>query len=200
MSDITKKYNKFENCYFNKLKANKKLIIYAFNTYIIITISIGYLELITRSSPLISPLTILIFRPIIWIILGLVFTLIYKVAVKILYNLTKDFLNKKETNQNLKQTPNDNNNIVLDSKPNHQNSSNISITTSKNNNSNTKEFYENLPTLTHQTNRKNYSYWLQQHDIAHIARAVYNYTESSDNYISFCIPGNLETLNERLIE
>ncbi len=44
------------------------------------------------------------------------------------------------------------------------------------------------------------TYWLHQHDIAHIARAVYNYSESSNDYISFCIPGNLETLNERLIE
>ncbi|MDR2609431.1 MAG: hypothetical protein LBC06_02445 [Rickettsiales bacterium] len=63
-----------------------------------------------------------------------------------------------------------------------------------------KEFSEDLQTIVHQTNRENYAYWLQQHDIAHIARAVYNYSESSDGHIFFCIPGNLESLSERLRE
>ncbi|MGL9718609.1 MAG: hypothetical protein ACR5K9_08180 [Wolbachia sp.] len=63
-----------------------------------------------------------------------------------------------------------------------------------------KEFSEDLQTLVHQTNRGNYDYWLQQHDIAHIARVKYGYSEDSADGVFFCIPGNLETLNERLRE
>lgn len=63
-----------------------------------------------------------------------------------------------------------------------------------------KEFHENLDTLVHQTNRKDYTYWLQQHDIAHIARIKYGYSEGSTNGVFFCIPGNLESLSERLRE
>ncbi len=62
------------------------------------------------------------------------------------------------------------------------------------------EFHENLDTLVHQTNRKNYAYWLQQHDIAHIARIKYKYSEGFTDGVFFCIPGNLDSLNERLKE
>lgn len=61
-------------------------------------------------------------------------------------------------------------------------------------------FREKLPTLVHQTNRENYNYWLQQHDIANIARVVYGYSENLENDVFFCIPGNLDSLNERLKE
>lgn len=63
-----------------------------------------------------------------------------------------------------------------------------------------KEFHENLDTLVHQTNRKNYAYWLQQHDIANIARIKYKYSEGFTDGVFFCISGNLETLSERLGE
>lgn len=63
-----------------------------------------------------------------------------------------------------------------------------------------KEFHEDLQTLMHQTNRVNYYYWLQEHDISHIARAVYNYSENSSCNVLFCIPGDVNTLNSKLKE
>lgn len=63
-----------------------------------------------------------------------------------------------------------------------------------------KEFHEDLQTLMHQTNRENYYYWLQEHDISHIARAIYNYSENSSGNVLFCIPGNVSTLNSKLQE
>ncbi|MGX9891650.1 hypothetical protein [Wolbachia endosymbiont (group B) of Eucosma cana] len=63
-----------------------------------------------------------------------------------------------------------------------------------------KEFHEDLQTLMHQTNRENYYYWLQEHDISHIARAVYNYSENSSGNVLFCIPGDVSTLNSKLKE
>ncbi|QKX01997.1 hypothetical protein [Wolbachia endosymbiont of Dirofilaria (Dirofilaria) immitis] len=193
MLDIIKKYN--------KLKAGgSRLTIYVFGTYLLATLPIGYLGLIVGSPFLTLPLVALIFHPIIWITIGIVLTVICKIAVKTLYNLIKGFINKKERERNGQKVSDGNSNTASDSEHRLENSSYRSFTTSKDNNLSCKTLYENLPTLVHQTNRENYAYWLQQHDIAHIARAVYNYTESSDDYISFCIPGNLETLNERLIE
>ncbi|WP_405197034.1 MULTISPECIES: hypothetical protein [unclassified Wolbachia] len=63
-----------------------------------------------------------------------------------------------------------------------------------------KEFHEDLQTLMHQTNRENYYYLLQEHDISHIARAVYNYSENSSGNVLFCIPGDVSTLNSKLKE
>ncbi|WP_175937379.1 hypothetical protein [Wolbachia endosymbiont of Madathamugadia hiepei] len=63
-----------------------------------------------------------------------------------------------------------------------------------------KEFSEDLQTLVHQTNRENYTYWLQQHDIAHIARVRYGYSESSEGDTLFCIPGDVNSLNSKLKE
>ncbi|GHM58887.1 MAG: hypothetical protein sL5_09880 [Candidatus Mesenet longicola] len=57
-------------------------------------------------------------------------------------------------------------------------------------------------TLVYQTMKKyNYKYWLQQHDIAYIAKVKYGWTESSlIKRIFFCIPGDVNSLNERLKE
>ncbi|MFL3877081.1 C48 family peptidase [Wolbachia endosymbiont of Trichogramma kaykai] len=63
-----------------------------------------------------------------------------------------------------------------------------------------KEFHGDLQTLMHQTNLKKYDYLLQQHDIAHIARVKYGYSESSTNNVFFSIPGDVNSLNERLKE
>lgn len=54
--------------------------------------------------------------------------------------------------------------------------------------------------LVDQVKAGNNGYWLQQHDIAHIARAVYKYSENLENNIYFCIPGNVNSLNEGLKE
>jgi len=54
--------------------------------------------------------------------------------------------------------------------------------------------------LVGQVKAGNDGYWLQQHDIAHIARAVYKYSENLENNIYFCIPGNVNSLNEGLKE
>ncbi|APR98380.1 hypothetical protein [Wolbachia endosymbiont of Folsomia candida] len=62
------------------------------------------------------------------------------------------------------------------------------------------EFCGDWPTLVHQTNRGNYGYWLQQHDISYIARIQYGYLEASENNVFFSITGDVNSLNERLKE
>lgn len=54
--------------------------------------------------------------------------------------------------------------------------------------------------LVNQVKAGNDGYWLQQHDIAHIARAVYGYSENTGNDTYFCVAGDLCTFNERLKE
>ncbi|MCA4775308.1 hypothetical protein IHO40_04340 [Wolbachia endosymbiont of Mansonella ozzardi] len=198
--------------YFTKLKTGGRFAIYTFGIYLAATFTIGCLGLIIGSSLLTFPLAMLISNPVVWVLMGIAFVVVCKVAVEPLYRLVRE-LNGKRTSKvegvepqelqeqentvvNQKELDKDSG-IVPGSEPGSKNSSRRN---SAGSGLGGKEFYENLDTLVHKTNRENYTYWLQQHDIAHIARAVYNYSESSDGHIFFCIPGNLESLNERLKE
>ncbi|MDR2977961.1 MAG: hypothetical protein LBU56_00695 [Rickettsiales bacterium] len=181
---------------FTKLKAGGRFAIYAFGIYLAATFTIGCLGLITGSSLLTLPLAMLVSHPVAWIAIGVVLTVIYKVAIEPLFYLVKGYVSGKGAGQEEQKTPDGDSGIVPGSESSSKNSSCKNSVDSGLDG----EFHENLDTLVHQTNRENYTYWLQQHDIAHIVRAVYNYSESSDGHIFFCIPGNLESLSERLRE
>ncbi|MDR1139824.1 MAG: hypothetical protein LBJ80_04490 [Rickettsiales bacterium] len=177
--------------YLTKLKAGGRFAIYAFGIYLAAIFTIGCLGLIIGSPLLTFPLAMLVSHPIAWAVMGVVLTVIYKVAIEPLFYLVKGYVSGKGAGQDKDSG--------VGSEPGSEGSSrrnsNASVDSGLGG-----EFHENLDTLVHQTNRGNYAYWLQQHDIAHIARAVHNYSESSDDHIFFCIPGNLESLNERLRE
>ncbi|QKX01461.1 hypothetical protein GOY13_00530 [Wolbachia endosymbiont of Cruorifilaria tuberocauda] len=201
MLGITEKYNKLKgSAYFTKFKASRRLSIYTFSVYLVTTFSLGYLGLLIGSPALILPFITSISYFTIWIVIEIVLAVTRDATIKTLYNSTKGFLSKKESNGGRQEIQGKNGSTVLGSEYSLEDISHMGFITSNDNSLISKKFHENLPTLVHQTNRENYTYWLQQHDIAHIARAVYNYSESPDNYVSFCIPSNLETLNERLIE
>ena len=97
-------------------------------------------------------------------------------------------------------SPSTDSGIVPGSEPASSNNSRRNSNASGDSGLGGKEFHENLQTLMHQTNRENYYYWLQEHDISHIARAVYNYSENSSGNVVFCIPGDVSTLNSKLKE
>ncbi|MGL9757697.1 MAG: hypothetical protein ACR5LA_02325 [Wolbachia sp.] len=97
-------------------------------------------------------------------------------------------------------SPSTDSGIVPESEPASSNNSRRNSNASGDSGLGGKEFHEDLQTLMHQTNRVNYSYWLQEHDISHIARAVYNYSENSSGNVLFCIPGDVSTLNSKLKE
>ncbi|WP_395463384.1 hypothetical protein [Wolbachia endosymbiont of Cantharis cryptica] len=161
-----------ENTYFTRLKAGGRFSIYAFGIYLAATFTVGCLGLMIGFPLLTFPLAMLISHPVIWIAMGVVLTVAYKIAAEPLFRLAKGYINGKRALKGEEVKPQE-----LQERPD-----------------------ENLQTLAHQTNRGNYTYWLQQHDIAHIARVKYGYSENSTNGVFFCIPGNLEALNERLIE
>ncbi|WP_353277899.1 hypothetical protein [Wolbachia endosymbiont (group A) of Agelastica alni] len=186
MLGITKKYNQFkESTYF----AGGKFVIYATCVCLAATFAVGCLGLIIGFPLLTFPLAMLISHPVIWIIMGVVLTAAYKLA--------KNYIDGKRASQGEQKTQDGDSGIVPGSEPNSRNSSRRS---SLDSGLGGKEFHEDLDTLVHQTNRKNYAYWLQQHDIAHIARIKYKYSEGFTDGVFFCIPGNLESLSERLRE
>ncbi|MGL9758644.1 MAG: hypothetical protein ACR5LA_07495 [Wolbachia sp.] len=194
MSGITEKYNQFkESTYF----AGGKFVIYSFSIYLAATFTVGCLGAVIGFPLLTFPLVMLISNPVVWVLMGIILTVAYKMVVKPLFHLAKNYINGKGAGQGEQKTQDGDSGIVPGSEPDSRNSSRRS---SLDSGLGGKEFREDWPTLVHQTNRGIYGYWLQQHDIAHIARAVCNYSESSDGDIFFCIPGNLESLNERLRE
>lgn len=192
MLGITEKYNQFkESTYF----AGGKFVICATCVCLAATFAAGCLGAVIGSPLLTFPLAMLISHPVIWIIMEVVLTTAYKLA--------KNYINGngKGASKGEKSESMDSGVDTISRKTDgSDDTERRSSSTSLDSGLGGKEFHENLDTLVHQTNRENYTYWLQQHDIAHIARAVYNYSESSDGHIFFCIPGNLESLNERLRE
>lgn len=179
-----------KDTYLTKLKDGVRFAIYAFGIHLAATLTIGCLGLIVGSPLLTFPLAMLISNPIVWILMGVALAVTYKLAIEPLFRWVKGYVSGKGVDQD------GDSGIVPGSEPSSKNSSRRSSLDSGLGG----EFHENLDTLVHQTNRENYAYWLQQHDIAHIARVKYGYLEDSADGVFFCIPGNLETLNERLIE
>ncbi|MDG7056065.1 MAG: hypothetical protein LKM44_01040 [Wolbachia endosymbiont of Meromenopon meropis] len=128
-------------------------------------------------------------HPMVWILLILAFAAASKLVIEFLFHSFKSYISEKKKV--------DRRNTIFCSELTF---SENKISRTNDDDSFINEFNENLQTIVHQTNRKNYSYWLQYHDIAHIARIKYGYSENSASDVFFCIPSNLETLNKRLIE
>ncbi|MGL9725868.1 MAG: hypothetical protein ACR5KV_04240 [Wolbachia sp.] len=225
MLSIQEKYNTFkESTHFARLKDGGRFAIYALGIYLAVTFIIGCLGLIIRSTLLTLSLAILIFHPVAWILMKIVLTMTYKMAVEPLFHLIKSHVDEKEaskekesnaktgellksseqeqtaSNQVSLKTSDGDSGIVPDSEPVLGNSSRKSSIASEDSGLSSKEFHEDLQTLVHQTNRGHYAYWLQQYDIAHIARIKCKYSEGFTDGVFFCIPGNLDSLNERLKE
>ncbi|QWE33809.1 MULTISPECIES: hypothetical protein [unclassified Wolbachia] len=225
MLSVKKKHNTFkESTHFTKLKASGRFAVYAFCIYLATTFTIGCLGLIMGSFLLTLPFAMLISNPIVWILMGIVLTATYKMIIEPLFYLVKDYVDGKGVsegkesdakidellkspkqeqavnNQGNPKTPDGDSGIVPGSEPASSNNSRRNSNASGDSGLGGKEFHEDLQTLMHQTNRENYYYWLQEHDISHIARAVYNYSENSSGNVLFCIPGDVSTLNSKLKE
>ncbi|MEY2392964.1 hypothetical protein [Wolbachia endosymbiont of Tettigetta isshikii] len=180
-----------KDTYLTKLKAGGRFYIYAFGIHLAATFTIVCLGLIIGSSLLTFPLAMLISNPIVWILIGVALAVKYKLAIEPLFYWVKGYVSGKGADQDKDSGVGS----ELGSEESSRRSSNNSLDSGLGD-----EFHKKLQTLVHQTNGGNYTYWLQQHDIAHIARVKYGYSEDSADGVFFCIPGNLESLNERLRE
>ncbi|NSM56197.1 hypothetical protein HET73_00600 [Wolbachia endosymbiont of Atemnus politus] len=90
MLDTTEK-----GTYFTKLKDGGRFAIYAFGIHLAATFTIGCLGLIVGSPLLTFPLAMLISHPIVWVLMGVVLTAAYEMAVKPLFRLVKGYVNGK---------------------------------------------------------------------------------------------------------
>ncbi|WP_341811803.1 Ulp1 family isopeptidase [Wolbachia endosymbiont (group A) of Conops quadrifasciatus] len=185
MSGIIEKYNQFkESTYF----AGGKFVIYATCVCLAATFAVGYLGLIIGFPLLTFPLAMLISNPVVWVLMGIILTVAYKMVVEPLFYLAKNYINGKGAGQGEQKTQDGDSGILPGSEPDSRNSSRRS---SLDSGLGGKKFHENLDTLVHQTNRKHYDHLLTNSDIEHIARVVYGYLQSehSDNNIYFLAPG-----------
>ncbi|MFP3035503.1 MAG: hypothetical protein ACEY3A_00375 [Wolbachia sp.] len=182
-----------KDTYLTKLKAGGRFAIYPFGIHLAATFTIGCLGLIIGSPLLTFPLAMLISNPIVWILMVVALVVTYKLAIKPLFYWVKGYVSGKGADQD--QDKDSGVGSELGSEDSSCRSSNNSLDSSLGGG-----FYEKLQTLVHQTKGGNYTYWLQQHDIAHIARVKYGYSEDSADGVFFCIPGNLESLSKKLRE
>ncbi|QMV45658.1 hypothetical protein HC358_00585 [Wolbachia pipientis] len=93
MLGITEKYNQFKkSTYF----AGGKFVIYAARVYLAATFAAGCLGAVIGFPLLTFPLAMLISNPVVWVLMGVVLTAAYKMVVKPLFHLAKDYINKKK--------------------------------------------------------------------------------------------------------
>ncbi|GFY80029.1 ULP_PROTEASE domain-containing protein [Trichonephila inaurata madagascariensis] len=189
MSGIIEKYNQFkESTYF----AGGKFVIYATCVCLVATFAVGCLGLIIGFPLLTFPLAMLISHPVIWIIMGIVVTAAYKMVVKPLFHLAKNYINGKGASKGEKSESMDSGVDTISRKTDgSDDTEHRSSSTSLDSGLGGKEFHENLDTLAHQTSRGNYAYWLTNSDIEHVARVVYGYSKNghSNNNVYFLAPG-----------
>ncbi|BAP00481.1 hypothetical protein [Wolbachia endosymbiont of Cimex lectularius] len=94
-----------KDTYLTKLKDGGRFAIHAFGIHLAATFTIGCLWLIVGSPLLTFPLTMLISRPVVWAVMGVVLTVIYKVAIEPLFCLVRDHFKGKKTDQEKQKTP-----------------------------------------------------------------------------------------------
>ncbi len=96
MSGIIEKYNQFkESTYF----ADGKFVIYATCVCLAATFAVGCLGLIIGFPLLTFPLAMLISNPVVWVLMGIILTVAYKMVVKPLFYLAKNYINGKGAGQ-----------------------------------------------------------------------------------------------------
>ncbi|MDX5495051.1 MAG: hypothetical protein O7198_00010 [Wolbachia endosymbiont of Nomada marshamella] len=111
MSGIIKKYNQFkESTYF----AGGKFVIYATCVCLAATFAVGYLGLIIGFPLLIFPLAMLISNPIVWVLMGIILTVAYKMVVEPLFYLAKNYINGKGAGQGEQKTQDGDSGVVPD--------------------------------------------------------------------------------------
>ncbi|WP_338406183.1 MULTISPECIES: Ulp1 family isopeptidase [unclassified Wolbachia] len=188
MSNITKKYNQLkESTYF----AGGKFVIYATCVCLAATFAAGCLGAVIGSPLLTFPLAMLISNPVVWVLMGIILTVAYRMVVGPLFGSAKNYINGKRASKGEKSESMDSGVDTISRKTNgSDDTERRSSSTSLDSGLGGKEFHENLDTLVHQTNRKNYTYWLDDNDITHIARVVYGYSQSeySNSNVYFLAP------------
>ncbi|WP_265024554.1 C48 family peptidase [Wolbachia endosymbiont (group A) of Eupithecia tripunctaria] len=152
--------------------AGEEFVIYATCVCLAATFAAGCLGAVIGSPLLTFPLAMLISHPVIWIIMGVVLTVAYKMVVEPLFYLAKNYINGKRASKGEKSEEKDTELQDLQGKtPEKQ-----ARPKTPDRNSGIFDCKENKDSFVYKTNKKeDYKFWLSNFDIAEIAKSYYGW-------------------------
>ncbi|WP_341810071.1 Ulp1 family isopeptidase [Wolbachia endosymbiont (group A) of Apotomis capreana] len=152
--------------------AGEEFIIYATCVCLAATFAAGCLGAVIGSPLLTFPLAMLISHPVIWIIMGVVLTVAYKMVVEPLFYLAKNYINGKRASKGEKSEEKDTELQDLQGKtPEKQ-----ARPKTPDRDSGIFDCKENKDSFVYKTNKKeDYKFWLSNFDIAEIAKSYYGW-------------------------
>ncbi|NEV49944.1 hypothetical protein EUZ93_05800 [Wolbachia pipientis] len=191
MSGIIEKYNQFkESTYF----ASGKFVIYAACVYLAATFAAGCLGAVIGFPLLTFPLAMLISNPVVWVLMGVVLTAAYKMVVKPLFHLAKDYINKKKAPEGEKSEEKE----VEPQKSPEKQEQTVANQERPKTPGRDSGIFECEKNFVHETNNGNYEYKLSTTDIRDIAKSSYGWIADKDRKglknaskgVYFACPGN----------
>ncbi|WP_341814437.1 Ulp1 family isopeptidase [Wolbachia endosymbiont (group A) of Dendrolimus pini] len=152
--------------------AGEEFVIYATCVCLAATFAAGCLGAVIGSPLLTFPLAMLISHPVIWIIMGVVLTVAYKMVVEPLFYLAKNYINGKRASKGEKSEEKDTELQDLQGKtPEKQ-----ARPKTPDRDSGIFDCKENKDSFVYKTNKKeDYKFWLSNFDIAEIAKSYYGW-------------------------
>ncbi|WP_265027317.1 C48 family peptidase [Wolbachia endosymbiont (group A) of Bombylius major] len=167
MLGITKN-NQKESTYF----AGEEFVIYATCVCLAATFAAGCLGAVIGSPLLTFPLAMLISNPVVWVLMGIILTVAYKMVVEPLFYLAKNYINGKRASKGEKSEEKDTELQDLQGKtPEKQ-----ARPKTPDRDSGIFDCKENKDSFVYKTNKKeDYKFWLSNFDIAEIAKSYYGW-------------------------
>lgn len=194
MLGITEKHNQFKkSTYF----AGGKFVIYAACVYLAATFAAGCLGAVIGFPLLTFPLAMLISNPVVWVLMGVVLTAAYKMVVKPLFHLAKNYINGKRASKGEKSEEKDTELQDLQGKTPEKQAR--PKTPDRDSGVITSEIAIDNNSFLHQTEKeKNYNYKLTTTDIRDIAKSSYGWIADKNRKgmknvsegVYFACPGN----------
>ncbi len=152
--------------------AGEKFVIYATCVCLAATFAAGCLGAVIGSPLLTFPLAMLISNPVVWVLMGIILTVAYKMVVEPLFYLAKNYINGKRASKGEKSEEKDTELQDLQGKtPEKQ-----ARPKTPDRDSGIFDCKENKDSFVYKTNKKeDYKFWLSNFDIAEIAKSYYGW-------------------------
>ncbi|MGL9761858.1 MAG: C48 family peptidase [Wolbachia sp.] len=152
--------------------AGEEFVIYATCVCLAATFAAGCLGAVIGSPLLTFPLAMLISNPVVWVLMGIILTVAYKMVVEPLFYLAKNYINGKRASKGEKSEEKDTELQDLQGKtPEKQ-----ARPKTPDRDSGIFDCKENKDSFVYKTNKKeDYKFWLSNFDIAEIAKSYYGW-------------------------
>ncbi|WP_265039135.1 C48 family peptidase [Wolbachia endosymbiont (group A) of Yponomeuta plumbellus] len=152
--------------------AGEEFVIYATCVCLAATFAAGCLGAVIGSPLLTFPLAMLISNPVVWVLMGIILTVAYKMVVEPLFYLAKNYINGKRASKGERSEEKDTELQDLQGKtPEKQ-----ARPKTPDRDSGIFDCKENKDSFVYKTNKKeDYKFWLSNFDIAEIAKSYYGW-------------------------